>query len=154
LQQAAWDANSSQDDSIPFVAAAQNELDDRQNKALLQNKLKSKRRDLIASDEVPTVISKPEEKEAPAENYSNSWNEPAKYDAAVPPSDQNPQPKEWEQEMEELKATMKPQNSGGPSLRQSQSLDKDPNDLKQKQQKQEKPGVDISEEFYYIYQGN
>jgi len=144
LQRAAWEANSSQDDSIPFISMAQDGLEERQNKALQLMRLykiektfqETNRKELnqgFNSVEDITQITEKEEK-LQKKDY---WNEPVE-SPLIPLPKIPDHEKQWKFEQHKVLNTTHLEN-------QIEELN-----LKQREDKK----LDSKENFYYLYQSN
>lgn len=153
LQKAAWEAHSCQDDSIPFIASAQAELEERQN-SVLRNRFVAAQTLKEQAEQLTKSISDTKAKnEQSSESTSsfNPWNEPCKYTVPFPTEKSKKQEKEWELEQLELQQQFASKENGSPPkstvtiqpTAQKASNEKTTNDKQPSD----------SEDFFYIYQG-
>ncbi len=147
LQQAAWEAASSQDDSEPFVAMAQRELEDRQTRAVQQQKLLKISQDSVKHSSPPEAVSTSiiSPVPLPAQETVSAWDDPC-VPQSLPPISNNT-PKEWAQEMEELRAKDLPTEVGEVTT-QEQPVPTQKTTTRSKLEK----SIEIPDDFYYFYQ--
>jgi len=150
LQQAAWDAHSAQEDSIPFVEMAQSELESRQNFALQQERLTSMKMALKESEQSSEIkeqkLTDTAENNSPPKGESISWDTPCEPQSTlIIPRDSNTET-EWVQEMEALHA----KNN---TTAEIESTSPEENKILPKISRPEKV-VDLPDDFYYFYQAS